>query len=77
MKLYSGLEKQFKISEIRSTSYDNTFSGAVLLTMLESKKREPVTKDAIRDASWSIDIAGKVFPCKVRLKPLYNQRMKI
>ncbi len=62
---------------VRSGSYCYTLGGAVGLFMIEAD--EPVTETYIDQGKWEINIAGKVYPAQVSLKPLYdpeNQRIK-
>uniref|UniRef100_A0A7S1ZLG9 Glycine cleavage T-protein C-terminal barrel domain-containing protein n=1 Tax=Trieres chinensis TaxID=1514140 RepID=A0A7S1ZLG9_TRICV len=66
-----------RVSEIRSASYGHTLGAAVGLTMLEND--DPINKKWIQEGTWSVEIAGDMFPCTVSLAPLYdpkNERIK-
>ena len=58
----------------RAGSYGHTLGGAVGLAMVEAG--EPVTADYLKNATWEIEIAGKLYPAEVSLKPLYDPDMK-
>ncbi len=59
---------------VRSGSYCYTLGGAVGLFMLEPNE---VVDDAfITSGKWEINIAGKLYPAKVSIKPLYDPENK-
>jgi 4-methylaminobutanoate oxidase (formaldehyde-forming) len=62
------------VGYIRAGSYGHTLGGAVGLAMIEPG--EPVTAAYLDQGQWAIDIAGKRFPCRCSLKPLYDPEMK-
>jgi glycine cleavage system aminomethyltransferase T len=69
-----------RISDIRSASYGHTVGGGVGLTMLESPTGEPLKKAYIEGGEWELEIADKMYPCKVSFAPLYdpkNTRIKV
>jgi glycine cleavage system aminomethyltransferase T len=69
-----------RMSEIRSASYGHTLGGGVGLTMLESLKGEPINKAYIEEGRWEIEIADKMYPCRLSLAPFYdpkNVRIKV
>lgn len=59
---------------VRAGSYGFTLGGAVGLFMIEAD--EPVDQAYIDMGKWEVNIAGKVYPAKVSLKPLYDPEMK-
>jgi 4-methylaminobutanoate oxidase (formaldehyde-forming) len=59
---------------VRSGSYCYTLGGAVGLFMIEAD--EPVDDAYIDSGTWEINIAGKLYPAQVSLKPLYDPEMK-
>jgi glycine cleavage system aminomethyltransferase T/glycine/D-amino acid oxidase-like deaminating enzyme len=61
------------VGYVRAGSYGHTLGGAVGLAMLEAG--EPATPAWVSDGSWEIDIAGKRYPARVSLKPLYDPEM--
>jgi 4-methylaminobutanoate oxidase (formaldehyde-forming) len=61
------------VGYIRAGSYGHTLGGAVGLAMIEPG--EPVTAAYLDQGQWEIDIAGKRFPCRCSLKPLYDPEM--
>ncbi len=59
---------------VRSGSYGHTLGGAVGLFMIEAD--EPVYQAYVKNGTWDIDIAGKMFPAAVSLTPLYDPKKK-
>ena len=59
---------------VRSGSYCYTLGGAVGLFMLEPD--EVVDEAFITQGKWEINIAGKVYPAEVSIKPLYDPENK-
>jgi len=62
------------VGYVRAGSYGHTLGGAVGLVMIEAG--EPINAAYIKDGRWEIDIAGKIFPADVSLRPLYDPDMK-
>lgn len=60
---------------VRAASYGHTLGGAVGLAMVEGGS-EVVNPAYLKDAKWEIEINGKLYPCAVSLKPLYDPEMK-
>ncbi|HKK99506.1 MAG TPA: FAD-dependent oxidoreductase [Desulfotignum sp.] len=58
---------------VRSGSYGYTLGGAVGLFMIEAD--ETVDDAYVKNGRWEIDIAGKIYPAAVSLKPLYDPDM--
>jgi len=62
------------VGYIRSGSYCYTLGGAAGLFMIEA---DEIIDDAyIENGKWEIDIAGRLYPAQVSLKPLYDPEMK-
>ncbi|MCP4024079.1 MAG: FAD-dependent oxidoreductase [Desulfobacteraceae bacterium] len=59
---------------VRSGSYCWTLGGAAGLFMIEAD--EAVDQAYIDNGKWEINIAGKVYPAQVSLKPMYDPQMK-
>jgi glycine cleavage system aminomethyltransferase T len=59
---------------VRSGSYCYTLGGAAGLFMIEAN--EAVNETYIEKGKWEINIAGKIYPAHVSLKPLYDPEMK-
>ena len=60
---------------VRAASYGHTLGGAVGLAMVEGGK-EPITPAWLQGGKWEVEIAGKLYPVAVSLKPLYDPEMK-
>jgi 4-methylaminobutanoate oxidase (formaldehyde-forming) len=63
-----------EVGYVRSGSYCFTLGGAVGLFMIEGD--EPVDEAYVAGGKWEINIAGKIYPAAVSLKPLYDPEMK-
>jgi len=61
------------VGEVRAGSYGHTLGGAVGLAMVGG---DPVDAAYLDEGSWEVDIAGRVYPAKVSLKPMYDPGMK-
>lgn len=62
------------VGYVRAGSYGFTLGGAVGLVMIEAGV--PVDATYIGTGKWEIEIAGKLYPAMVSLKPLYDPEMK-
>jgi 4-methylaminobutanoate oxidase (formaldehyde-forming) len=62
------------VGYVRAASYGFTVGGAVGLVMVEAG--EPVTQAYLDVAEWDVDIAGKRYPARASMKPLYDPEMK-
>ncbi|HEX2724694.1 MAG TPA: FAD-dependent oxidoreductase, partial [Beijerinckiaceae bacterium] len=62
------------VGYVRAGSYGHTLGGAVGLAMIEAG--EPIDAAYLTNATWQVDIAGKLYPADVSLKPLYDPDMK-
>ncbi len=61
------------VGYVRAGSYGHTLGGAVGLIMIEAGA--PIDQAYLKDANWEIDIAGKLYPAEVSLRPLYDPTM--
>ena len=62
------------VGYVRAGSYGFTLGGAVGLFMIEAD--EPVNKAYIENGVWEIEVAGKIYPAEVSLRPMYDPKMK-
>jgi 4-methylaminobutanoate oxidase (formaldehyde-forming) len=62
------------VGDIRAASYGFTLGGAVGLSMIEAE--EPIDEAYLRDGTWEVNIAGRMYPAEVSLKPMYDPRME-
>ncbi len=62
------------VGYVRAGSYGHTLGGAVGLVMLEAG--EPIDAAYLAGGNWEIEIAGRLYPAEVSLKPLYDPDMK-
>ncbi len=60
------------VGHVRSASYGHTLGGAVGLAMVRG---EPVDTAYLEEGKWEVDIAGKIYPAEVSLKPMYDPGM--
>jgi len=61
------------VGYMRAASYGHTLGGAVGLAMIEP--RRSVDEAYLGSGRWEVDIAGKLYPATVSLKPLYDPGM--
>jgi 4-methylaminobutanoate oxidase (formaldehyde-forming) len=60
------------VGHLRSASYGHTLGGAVGLAMVRG---EPVDTAWLDAGKWEVDVAGKIYPAEVSLKPMYDPGM--
>jgi glycine cleavage system aminomethyltransferase T/glycine/D-amino acid oxidase-like deaminating enzyme len=58
------------VGYVRAASYGHTLGGAVGLVMVEAG--EPVDAAYFDGAKWEVDVAGKLCPAVVSMKPLFD-----
>jgi glycine cleavage system aminomethyltransferase T/glycine/D-amino acid oxidase-like deaminating enzyme len=63
-----------RVGYVRAGSYGHTLGGAVGLFMIEAA--EAVNGDYLSAGKWEIEIAGKMYPAEVSLKPMYDPENK-
>jgi 4-methylaminobutanoate oxidase (formaldehyde-forming) len=61
------------VGYVRAASYGHTLGGAVGLAMVEAG--EPLTEEWIGAGRWEVDVAGKKWPARASLRPLYDPDM--
>jgi 4-methylaminobutanoate oxidase (formaldehyde-forming) len=61
------------VGYVRAGSYGHTLGGAVGLAMVEGGG--PVDAAWLKDGRWEVDIAGRLYPAVVSLRPLYDPQM--
>jgi 4-methylaminobutanoate oxidase (formaldehyde-forming) len=61
------------VGYVRAASYGHTLGGAVGLAMIEPG--ETVNPGYLKEGKWEIDIAGKRYPCRCSLRPMYDPKM--
>jgi 4-methylaminobutanoate oxidase (formaldehyde-forming) len=58
------------VGYLRAASYGFTLGGAVGLAMVEAG--EPVTAAYLASGSWDVEVAGRRYPARVSMRPLYD-----
>jgi glycine cleavage system aminomethyltransferase T/glycine/D-amino acid oxidase-like deaminating enzyme len=58
------------VGYVRAASYGHTLGGAVGLAMVEGS--EAVDKAWIEGADWQVEVAGRLYPGRASLRPLYD-----
>ena len=58
------------VGYIRAASYGWTLGGAIGLAMIEAP--EAVTAAWLEAGTWQVDIAGRLVPARVSLRPFYD-----
>lgn len=66
------------VGHIASASYGHTLGGAVGLGMVSAAAggAEVVNKQFLEEGKWEVEIAGKMYPAKVSLRPMYDPNNK-
>jgi len=58
------------VGDVRSGSYGHTLGGAVGLAMVE--RDQPIDAAWIASGTWQVEVAGRMVPATVSLRPLYD-----
>jgi 4-methylaminobutanoate oxidase (formaldehyde-forming) len=61
------------VGYIRAASYGFTLGGAVGLAMIEGG--EPIDQAWLDAGRWEVDVAGRRYPARVSLRPMYDPEM--
>ena len=61
------------VGEVRAAAYGHTLGGSVGLAMV---KGDPVDAAYLEEGKWEVDIAGRIYPAAVSLRPMYDPEMK-
>ena len=64
------------VGYIRAASYGFTLGGAVGLAMIDAGPGQPIDQAYLDAGRWEVDIAGRMFPARVSLRPLYDPEMR-
>ena len=62
------------VGYVRAGSYGFTLGGAVGLAMIETG--EPIDAKHLESGEWQVDIAGRLYPAAVSLRPFYDPEGK-
>jgi 4-methylaminobutanoate oxidase (formaldehyde-forming) len=60
------------VGYVRAASYGHTLGGAVGLAFLEPK--QTVDEAYLTSGKWEVEVNGKVYPCVVSARPLYDPK---
>jgi 4-methylaminobutanoate oxidase (formaldehyde-forming) len=63
-----------RVGYVRAASYGFTLGGAVGLAMIDSGG-EPIDQKWIDAGAWEVDIAGRRYPVRASLRPMYDPAM--
>lgn len=58
------------VGYVRAASYGHTLGGAVGLAMVDAD--EPIDTAWVEGAGWEVDVAGRLWPARASLRPLYD-----
>jgi glycine cleavage system aminomethyltransferase T/glycine/D-amino acid oxidase-like deaminating enzyme len=58
------------VGYVRAASYGHTIGGAVGLVMIEAG--QPVDQAYLDGGRWEVEIAGRTYPARLSIKPLYD-----
>jgi 4-methylaminobutanoate oxidase (formaldehyde-forming) len=62
------------VGYLRAASYGFTLGGAVGLAMIEADS--PIDQAYLDAGSWQVEIAGRLYPARASLRPLYDPAME-
>jgi 4-methylaminobutanoate oxidase (formaldehyde-forming) len=62
------------VGDVRAASYGHTLGGAVGLAMIEAE--EPIDQRYLQEGDWTVEIAGRMYPTEVSLRPMYDPDME-
>lgn len=62
------------VGYVRAASYGHTLGGAVGLAMVDAS--QPIDQAWCEAGRWEVDIAGRRYPARVSLRPMYDAEMK-
>ena len=68
------LRDSIPVGYVRAASYGHTLGGAVGLAMIEPKVVLDTTY--LNSGKWEVNIAGRLYPARVSLRPLYDPGME-
>jgi len=66
------LRNGIPVADVRAASYGHTLGGAVGLAMIERQDGDAVNAAFLKSGKWEVDIAGRVYPATLSLRPLYD-----
>ncbi len=61
------------VGEVRAASYGHTLGGSVGLAMVHG---DDVNAAWLDEGEWAVDIAGRIYPARVSLRPMYDPAME-
>jgi 4-methylaminobutanoate oxidase (formaldehyde-forming) len=61
------------VGDVRAASYGHTLGGSVGLAMVTG---DPVDAAYLNEGKWEVEIAGRIYPARVSLRPLYDPGME-
>jgi len=67
------LRNGIPVGHVRAAAYGHTLGGSVGLAMVTG---DPVDFAYLQEGKWEVDIAGKIYPAEVSLKPMYDPAME-
>ena len=69
-----------RVGDVRVASYGHSLGGAVGLAMITAEEGKVVNKAYTTEGKWEVEVAGKMYPCKVSISPFYdptNKKIKV
>ncbi len=65
-----------RVGDVRAASYGHTLGGATGLAMITAEEGFVVNKNYLTEGVWEVEIAGKKYPVKLSLNPMYDPSNK-
>jgi 4-methylaminobutanoate oxidase (formaldehyde-forming) len=65
------------VGNVRSAAYGHTLGGSVGLAMISAPEKDKSVDAAyLNEGQWEVDIAGRIYPAEVSLRPFYDPGME-
>jgi len=64
------------VGNIRAAAYGHTLGGSVGLAMVSAEEGGSVDAAYLLNGKWEVDIAGRIYPAELSLRPFYDPNME-
>jgi glycine cleavage system aminomethyltransferase T len=64
------------VGNVRAASYGHTLGTAVGLAMVSAGESGSVDAAWLKEGKWEVDIAGRIYPAELSLRPFYDPNME-
>ena len=65
------------VGSIRAAAFGHTLGGSVGLAMISAEEGvDSVDANYLKEGKWEVDIAGRIYPAELSLRPFYDPGME-